>query len=312
VLARANGAQPLRIGQALEELNRRSWHHELGFSSLGAYVIARCCQSARWGLDACALVRKLADLPVLRGALAGRALSWSTVELVAPHATPDTESGLLAEASRSTVRRMRELPRRGDAKTASADEDRAAVSITMSSGDAWLLEHTKWLFERIESRTNPDQFVHWLVAEGLMSLAEVVPAGELAEMHARDDEFREKVAAWRAQRRAWCEEAEARVEDRLELSPDQEPANDLEPEPGWDRYPTARALDAHIRGLCQELAARDLLFGALAERFWKSDGWRRRGFASETQYASERLGVSLSSIKTKRARWRGGASACRA
>jgi hypothetical protein len=300
-LARANGAQRLRIGQALEELKRRSWHHELGFSSLGAYVIERCCQSARWGLEACALARKLADLPALRGALAGKTLSWSMVELVAPHATRDTESGLALEASRSTVRRMRELLRKGDAHTASADEDHAAVSITMSSGDAWLLEHTKWLFERIESRTNADQFVHWLVAEGLMSLAEVVPAGELAEMHARDDEFREKVAAWRAQRRAWREEAEARVEDRLELSPNQEPANEQEREPAWESYPTARALDAHIRGLCQELAARDLLFGALAERFWKSDGWRRRGFASETQYASERLGVSLSSIKTKRA-----------
>jgi hypothetical protein len=36
----------------------------------------------------------LAELPVLRAALASKALTWSMVELVAPHATPDTESGL--------------------------------------------------------------------------------------------------------------------------------------------------------------------------------------------------------------------------
>jgi hypothetical protein len=42
------------------------------------------------------------------------------------------------------------------------------------------------------------------------------------------------------------------------------------------------------------------LLGALAERFWRADGWRRLGYVSERQYARERLGMSLSSVKAKR------------
>ena len=66
-------------------------------------------------------------------------------------------------------------------------------------------------------------------------------------------------------------------------------------------FTDAIALDQHIRDVCAELAARDLLVGALAEQLWRSDGWRRLGYASEKQYACERLGMCLSSIKAKRA-----------
>jgi hypothetical protein len=174
----------------LEELNRRSCITS-SISEPRRVRDQRCCQPARWGLDACTLARKLANLPVLRAALASKALTWSMVELVAPHATPDTESGLALEASRSTVRRMRELLRKGDTKTASPDEDHAAVSITMSSSDAWLLEHEVAL--RAGGVADEFRPVRALAGRrGLMSLAEVVPAGELAEMHARDEEFRER------------------------------------------------------------------------------------------------------------------------
>jgi hypothetical protein len=35
-LARAGGAGRLRVAEALDQLTARGWHHELGFSSLGA------------------------------------------------------------------------------------------------------------------------------------------------------------------------------------------------------------------------------------------------------------------------------------
>src|SRR5690606_21328558 len=61
------------------------------------------------------------------------------------------------------------------------------------------------------------------------------------------------------------------------------------------------ALDAHLREICHELASADLSFGALAEQFWKSNGWRRLGYASEQQYARERLAMSSTSVRIKRA-----------
>ena len=45
---------------------------------------------------------------------------------------------------------------------------------------------------------------------------------------------------------------------------------------------------------------RDVEIGRLAEAFWTADGWRRLGYATEAQYARERLGASLSSIEAKR------------
>jgi hypothetical protein len=60
------------------------------------------------------------------------------------------------------------------------------------------------------------------------------------------------------------------------------------------------ALDREIRRLCSELSDRDLALGIVAESARKADVWRRLGFATEAQYARERVGVSLSSLKAKR------------
>jgi hypothetical protein len=60
------------------------------------------------------------------------------------------------------------------------------------------------------------------------------------------------------------------------------------------------ALDREIRRLCSELSERDLALGIVAESARKVEVWRRLGFASEAQYARERVGVSLSSLKAKR------------
>jgi uncharacterized NAD(P)/FAD-binding protein YdhS len=60
------------------------------------------------------------------------------------------------------------------------------------------------------------------------------------------------------------------------------------------------ALDREIRRLCSELSERDLALGILAENARKTEVWRRLGYASEAQYARERVGVSLSSLKARR------------
>ena len=293
-LARSEGALRLRVGEGLARLEERAWHHELGCSSLSAYVRERCGWRPRVGAEACRLAKRLADLPVLRGCLVSGALGWSMVELCTRHAKPETEEALAAEAAGSTVRAMRE---RLHDPAPPLSEERASVCVTMSHTDAWLLEHARWLFNLMQPGGTADDFFQALLAEGFCSLAEMVPDGELGEQHSRADELRRAVAAWRAQRNAWCSEAEARVEGRLDLQCEYR---------GFEHQPlhaltNAHALDAHIRDVCAELAARDLLLGALAERLWKSDGWRRLNYASEKQYARERLGMSLSSVKEKRA-----------
>ena len=51
-----------------------------------------------------------------------------------------------------------------------------------------------------------------------------------------------------------------------------------------------------VRELAPRLASYDLTFGRMLARFFPARGWRVLGFASETQYARERLGMSRSSV----------------
>jgi hypothetical protein len=58
------------------------------------------------------------------------------------------------------------------------------------------------------------------------------------------------------------------------------------------------SIDASLRQICAALQERDLVIGDLAERFWKADGWRRLNYATDAQYACERLAPSFILAKT--------------
>jgi hypothetical protein len=293
-LSHLNGARRLRVGQALCKMSERSWHHELGFSSLPAYALERCAHKGRWAAESCTVARKLAKLPRLRAALETGTLGWSMVELLARHATPENEAELMAEAAGSTVRRMQERLLK---PTSAQESPSCAITVTVDADDAWTAECTRWLFDRMEPHATTDEFVHALLAEGVSSLFELVPSEEMTELQTRVDALAEREAAWRAEREAWC--AEAQVESRLDLVRDWERAS----ERGADAITeckTPAELDALLVSLSREMTQSDLLLGELADRFWRADGWRRLGYASERQYARERLGMSVSSIKSKR------------
>ena len=59
-LARGAGRLRLRIGQALHRLG--DGVHELGFSTLGAYALERCCRGGRWAAESRTLARRLHSL----------------------------------------------------------------------------------------------------------------------------------------------------------------------------------------------------------------------------------------------------------
>ena len=87
-----------------------------------------------------------------------------------------------------------------------------------------------------------------------------------------------------------------RCERRLDTRNDVEGAGF---EVNWDG--SAQHIDSELGRVAAELARRDLLLGEVAEAFWNDDGSRRLGYATAAQYARERLGMSLSSVKAKRA-----------
>jgi hypothetical protein len=230
----------------------------------------------------------------LAKALEAGSIGWSMAELLARHATSQTETALLQVARGNSVQAMRvalsphELPDPPD-----DDELARTLSLTVPLEEAWALEATRMMVEHMDGKCTGGHFVESLLAEGTISLLELVDPAEAdvsAQMEAEH-------TAWRSQmQRLQHLHADAELRSR--------PAVATEPNageaPDADDLPLGlEALDARIRHYAAELASRDLFFGRMAQRFLALRGWQALGFASEAHYARERLGMSRASLRSK-------------
>jgi hypothetical protein len=312
-VTRSAGSLRLGLGMTLERLARSGGHHELGFASVEAYALERCERSSRWVQASRALARRLEELPAMRQAVMSGRVSFCMAQRIAKTATAEDENIWLAEAETRTVRQMQALVReREDAASdsaaehlaASTGEARGTLTVTVAREEAWLFEYARTIVRHVAGATL-EEMLEALVAEGTTSLLPEVPQDRVPSFQESSTELATQRLQrdWEAQLAAWREEAEARSEPKL-LSRTEPCAATRDDEL---REHTARAtsddpvgLDIELRRLAAELARKDLSIGQLAEAFWKADGWRRLGYATESQYARERLGCSLSSIKAKR------------
>jgi hypothetical protein len=331
-IGRGSSALRLAVGEGLAALSAKGGHHELGFSSLDAYARERCERSGRWAADTRALALALGPLRGVRGALCEGVIGWSTAELLARHVEPSSELEWLERARTMTVRELREeLARRNDNQDVSSNVDagaedeeaRRSLTVSVLREDAWLFEGARKVAEAVAGAMPVDRLLQTLLAEGYSTLLEVVPKEARSELldierveHQVSAESQAQ-AAWRAELARFRSEAEkcceARTEwladgvpDRVEeewlgFSPSNgEPERVEEEWPGFSPSMSAEELDREIRRLCSELAGRDLALGIVAESAKKAEVWRRLGYATEAQYARERVGVSLSSLKARR------------
>ncbi|NNE19421.1 MAG: hypothetical protein HKN10_13175 [Myxococcales bacterium] len=294
-LARGAGRLRLRIGQALHRLG--AGFQELGFSTLGAYTLERCSRGGRWAAESRALARRLQSLPHLTEALESGSIGWSMAELLARHATPQTDAALLQVARGKTVQAMRialspqnsTLPPDVDCD----DELSRTLSLTVPLEEAWALEATRTMVEHMDGNSAGGHFLESLLAEGYTSLLELIDAHE-NEISAQMDA---QATAWRAEMQALQHlhaDAELRSHPAVATDPIAGEA------PSVDDLPLGvEALDARLRHYSAALASRDLFFGRVAQRFLARRGWRALGFATEAHYARERLGMSRASLQSK-------------
>ncbi len=303
-LVRGESQTRLVLGELLEFLAQRGGHHELGFSSLGAYARERCGRSARWAGESRLLAQRVAKLPQLRAALAGGAVGWCMAELVARHATAKTDTALTELALRSTVREMRallvtkpdssEVDKPSSERVQRADLDMVTLGMTLGAADAWLWQWTRRFAEHAFGERTTEGFVHALLSESYSSLSHVLPANDL-EAFEQSEREADAVARWRQQLDAWREESEERCEENFHArGPGGKQAAVV-----FELPRSLRALDARIGQLSRELSQREVELGRAARAFHEAEGWRRLGYATESQYVRERLGISPSSFKAK-------------
>jgi len=293
--AREAGRLRFEMGRGLAVLERSGGHHALGFSSIEAYALERCERSASWTQKARALARRLEALPAIADALISGSLTWSMAALLATVAQSDDAEFWLAEAAGRTLREMKALvlERQGAGATevVEAEEELRTLTLTVPREDAWCFERAKLLGRHLGERTHAD-FVFGLVAESTSTLFNAVPSRAI-ELPPDDAPSPER--AWQLELARMRAESEVRCEPHLRHR--REPCPQVE-RLTWPEQP--EAIDRQLRGSAQELAAREVAFGRALEAFFSADGWRRLGYATAAQYARERLGMSLSSLKDKR------------
>jgi hypothetical protein len=264
---------------------------------LGAYALERCCRGGQWAAESRTLARRLQSLPQLTEALEAGSIGWSMAELLARHATPQIEAALLQVARDKTVQAMRIAlsPQESAESPEPADDDELArtLSLTVPVEEAWALEATRMMVEHMDGKCAGGHFLQALLAEGTISLLELVDRAE-------DDVF----AQIEAEDTAWCAQMQRLRHLHAEAELRARPAVATEPNPGEapdaDDLPLGvEALDARIRHYSAELASRDLFFGRVAQRFLALRGWQALGFSSEAHYARERLGMSRASLRSK-------------
>jgi hypothetical protein len=221
-------------------------------------------------------------------------IGWSMAELLARHATPQTETALLQVARGKTVQAMRiALSPQGSPDPPNDDELARTLSLTLPLEEAWALEATRMMVEHMDGKRTGGHFLESLLAEGTISLLELIDPAE-ADVPAQ---LEAEHAAWHTKmKRLQLLHADAELRSR--------PAVPTEPNPGEapdaDDLPLGlEALDARIRHYSAELASRDLFFGRVAQRFLGLRGWQALGFVSEAHYARERLGMSRASLRSK-------------
>jgi hypothetical protein len=173
------------------------------------------------------------------------------------------------------------------------DELSRTLSLTVPLEEAWALQATRTMVEHMDGKSTGGHFLESLLAEGYISLLELIDA--------RENDVSAQMEAQATARRA---EMQALQHLHADAELRSHPAVATEPiageAPGVDDLPHGvEALDACIRHYSAALASRDLFLGRVAQRFLALGGWQALGFASEAHYARERLGMSRASLRAK-------------
>jgi hypothetical protein len=184
------------------------------------------------------------------------------------------------------------------------------LTCTVDREDAWLFEATRCLLEQLGVNGAVAQ-TEALLAEAQGTLLALLPEGAIDLDGSQGCELAQQ--RWMQQLRRWRDEAEASCEKNIldALLSTRSSSGPAERQLGVAlaaslgigplEHASCTALDQQVRALAAALARHELELSLLVLRFYRADGWRRLGFATETQYARERLGLSRSSLLARRA-----------
>jgi hypothetical protein len=197
-----------------------------------------------------------------------------------------------------------------DDETCRAGDEMCTLTCTIDREEAWLFEATRSLLEKLGEHGGEAQ-AEALLAEAQGTLLAGLPTGTLDPDgwqggDAAQRRWVSQLERWRAEAEALCEKnfSGFLLESRAQRHGSQARQSSLAIAAAFGMASLEQAgsceLDGHVRALSEGLARHELEFSRRVLRFHRADGWRRLGYATETQYARERLGLSPSSLLARR------------
>lgn len=325
LLGRMRGALLIRLGDALSAMKAKQGYRRVGVSRFCSYGQQRVQRKARFIDDTVRMADRLRGLPALRAATWNGEVLPSMAEVVARHATVAEDAAWAVIARESTVRAVKaaiakekeakpggaedEDAKLGgaddeDAKPVRADDEEAKPGGAEDEEDDPSAPLARWadgvdraLAMAASMRVDLDAGQH--VAGNGLALALLGEAqGSLPpcpEGIGIDSKQYEEVLRRREQTRVTREREEANAECHLP-APERIEVMEESPLPH-----SVYALDRLIVNVAQHLAALDLEIGRLALKVFRERAFERLDFASDHQYAKERIGMSLRSVQERMA-----------
>jgi hypothetical protein len=194
-----------------------------------------------------------------------------------------------------------------ESEAADEDIELCTLTCTVDREDAWLFEATRCLLDQLGER-HPHAQAEAMLAEAQGTLLELLPRGTLDGDCSQQRGFAQ--VSWEEALRRCRREAEVACEANILAGiagsrglrgHPSDVASDASLGMAQLEQGSCTSLDRQVCAIADALARHELDFSALVLRFHRADGWRKLGYASETQYALERLGLSRSSFVARRA-----------
>lgn len=180
------------------------------------------------------------------------------------------------------------------------------LTCTVDHEDAWLFEATRCLLGQLGVRGGAAQH-EALLAEAQGTLLALLPRGTIDGCMPLGDARQQR---WLEQLRRWRDEAEIRCEENIVGGQAARAARfvgsaglvAIAASGGIAplEHASCLTLDQQVRALAGAMARHELELSQLLLRFHRADGWRKLGYATEAQFARERLGQSRSSLVARR------------
>ncbi len=291
-VSRVEAALELAIGEGLDALGKGDRLVTLGFSKVAAYAAEVLDVKERTAEALAHLARELRIRPLLRAAVLAGEVRTRHAQAILPVAVGEDEARWVDQARCETVRAL-EAAVREDRSGGEPEEEWLRLRVRLGAEDRATVDEALAVAGKVLPGSSR--------AERLEAMAQEYVAEHALEA-GNDDGGAAGGAFGPCGRAALRDRLEARAEEETEAwAYLRRPADVPAPAASFDGLDDPWEIHARLRALAARRAAWDGILGYCAYVVRRSGLWRTAGFATFSQYCTERLGLAARTVEQRAA-----------